>query len=67
VCNDKLESFAGRVIKEAKQLSQRLEVGSSDVCPKIRASEDTLSRWSRLHLQSLALTNVRTWPVVLVD
>jgi hypothetical protein len=36
---------------------------SLDGCPKIyylkllRASEGTLSRWSRLHLQSLAPTN----------
>jgi hypothetical protein len=40
------------------------KVGQSlDACPKIyypelfRASEGTLNRWSRLHLQSLAPTN----------
>jgi hypothetical protein len=50
---------------------RKLNVGQSlDGLPKIyylellRASEGTLSRWSRLHSQSLVLTNPHWAPVV---
>jgi hypothetical protein len=54
-----------RELAEAKQRCQSL-----DGCPKIydlellRASEGTLSRWPRLHLQSIAPTNPRWARVV---
>jgi hypothetical protein len=49
-----------RAIVEAKQRSQRSVLGwvaKIYYLKLLRASEGTLSRWSRLHLQSLAPTN----------
>jgi hypothetical protein len=47
---------ARRAIAEAKQRSQWSAIGSVTKIhyPLLRASEGTLSRWTRLHLQSLA-------------
>jgi hypothetical protein len=50
-------SCARRVIAEAKQRSQRSFIGCVTkiyYLELLRASEGTLSRWSRLQLQSLA-------------
>jgi hypothetical protein len=52
---------AWRVITEAKQRTQRSVIGwvtKIYYLGLLRASEGTLSRWSRLHLQSLAPTPV---------
>jgi hypothetical protein len=59
-----VEDFDGparRAITEAKQRSQRSAIGwvtKIYYLELLRASEDTLSRWSRLHLQSLAAAPV---------
>jgi hypothetical protein len=61
---DTLEEFDGRAVSllaEAKQRSQRSVMGSVTkihYLELLRDSEDTFSRWSRLHLQSLAPTPV---------
>jgi hypothetical protein len=50
-----------RAIAEAKQRSQRSVIGwvtKIYYLELLRASEGMLNRWSRLHLQSLALTPV---------
>jgi hypothetical protein len=59
-----LSSMAPRSVRFGVRSRQLSNVGQSlDRWPKIyyldflRASEDTLSRWSRLHMQSLAPTN----------
>jgi hypothetical protein len=52
---------ARRAIAEAKQRSQRSVIGwvtKIYYLELLRASEGTLRRWSRLHLQSLAPTPV---------
>jgi hypothetical protein len=52
---------ARRVIAEAKKCSQRSVIGwvtKIYYLQLLRASGGTLCRWSRLHLQSLALTPV---------
>jgi hypothetical protein len=52
---------ARRAIAEAKQRSQRSVIGQVTKIyyfELLRASEGTLSRWSRLHLQSLAPISV---------
>jgi hypothetical protein len=53
-----LGQCARRAIAEAKQRSQWSVIGwvtKIDYLELLRASEGTLSRWSRLHLQSLNL------------
>jgi hypothetical protein len=51
---------ARRAIAEAKHRSQWLVIGWAKIyyLELLRASEGALSRWSRLHLQSLAATPV---------
>jgi hypothetical protein len=52
---------ARRAVAEAKQCSQRSVIGwitKIYYLELLRATEGTLSRWSRLHLQSLAPTPV---------
>jgi hypothetical protein len=49
---------AWHAIAEAKQRSQRSVIGWVTKIYYLNASEGTLSRWSRLHLQSLAPTPV---------
>jgi hypothetical protein len=60
-----IEEFDGPAVSALGVRSWKLSnIGQSlDGCPKVyylellRPTEDTLSRWSRLHLQSLAPTN----------
>jgi hypothetical protein len=58
---------AWRAIAEVEQRSQRSDIRrvTKDVLPRLlRASKDTLSRWSWLYLQSLAPTNPQWVSVV---
>jgi hypothetical protein len=53
-----VERSVRSAIAEAKHRSQRTVLGWVTKIYYLRASEGTLSRWSRLHLQSLAPTPI---------